>query len=189
LKVKFSCNDAGKLGELLLPLHDVVFSQGSVVFFHPIDGFLNAATRFLRAGGSLIITCVNIAHPMNSIGFFLHTGRLRFRFKTHRPLTPREMRWRFEQNGLEVKLMRGYGYVPPFVIEGSESICRWIVSLERLIPTQLGYITGLTYLMVGEKPGKCHLEDGWPACNQAEIRPKQALLRSVMAQRLTSGEL
>lgn len=153
LKVTFGCNDAGRMGELPLPSHDVVFSQGSVVFFHPIDGFLNAATRFLRPGGSLIISCVNIAHPMNSIGFFLYTGRFRFRFKTHRPLTPREMRRRLEQNGFEVKLVRGYGYVPPFMVERSESICRWIVGLERLIPTQLGYMTGLTYLMVGEKPG------------------------------------
>jgi len=94
-------------------------------------------------------------HPFNSIGFFLHTGRLRFRFNTHRPLTPRQMRRRLEANGLEVKLARGYGYVPPFVVERSESIRRLIAGLEGLIPTQLSYVTGLTYLMVGEKPGKC----------------------------------
>jgi 2-polyprenyl-3-methyl-5-hydroxy-6-metoxy-1,4-benzoquinol methylase len=151
LNVTFGCNDAGRMGELLVPLRDVVFSQGSVVFFHPIDGFLEAARRFLRPGGSLIIACVNIVHPLNSIGFFLHTGRLRFRFETHRPLTPRQMRGRLQQNGFEVKLMRGYGYVLPFVVERSESIHRWIVGMERLIPAQLSYVTGLTYLMVGEK--------------------------------------
>jgi len=65
------------------------------------------------------------------------------------------MRRRLEANGLEVKLARGYGYVPPFVVERSESIRRLIAGLEGLIPTQLSYVTGLTYLMVGEKPGKC----------------------------------
>jgi SAM-dependent methyltransferase len=167
LKVTFACSDAGRMGELLLPPVDIVFSQGSVVFFHPIDGFLNAATRFLRPGGSLIIACVNIVHPMNSIGFFLHTSRLRFRFETHRPLTPREMRSRFEQNGFEVKLMRGYGYVPPFVVERSESTCHWIVELERLIPTQVSYMTGLTYLMLGQKTVKFDQKDKWPVYTQA----------------------
>lgn len=156
LKVNFACHDAGKMREPPLPLYDLVFSHGAIMFFHPIDDFLKAATRSLRPGGSLIITGVNIAHPMNSIGFFLHSGRLRFRFHSHRPLTPRQMQCRFEANGLEVKLARGYGYVPPFLVERSESIRRWIIGLERLIPKQLSYVTGLTYQMVGEKRlGKC----------------------------------
>jgi len=155
LKVTFACNDAGKMGEPPLPLYDIVFSHGSIMFFHPIDNFLKVAARSLRAGGSLIVTGVNIAHPMNSIGFFLHTGRLRFRFDTHRPLTPRQMRRRFDANGLKVKFTRGYGYVPPSLVERSESIRRWIVRLEQRIPIRLSYVTGLTYLMVGEKPGKC----------------------------------
>jgi SAM-dependent methyltransferase len=155
LKVTFTCNDAGKMGALPFALCDIVFAHGSIVFFHLVDDFLKAATTSLRPGGSLIITDVNIAHPFNRIGFFLHTGRVRFSFDTHRPLTPRQMRRRFEANGLEVKLARGYGYVPPFVVERSESIRRLIAGLEGLIPTELSYVTGLTYLMVGEKPGKC----------------------------------
>jgi SAM-dependent methyltransferase len=152
LKVTFGCKDAGKMGELLLPFQDIIFSQGSVVFFHPIDSFLEAATRLLRPGGSLIVACANTTHPMNILGFFLHTGRLGFRFDSHRPLTPREMRLRFERNGFEVKLLRGYGYVPPFVVERSENMCRWILRLEqKLIPTHLSYVTGLTYLIVGDK--------------------------------------
>jgi hypothetical protein len=119
------------------------------MFFHPIDDFLKAATRLLRPGGALIVTGVNIAHPMNSVGFFLHSGRLRFRFDSHRPLTPRQMRCRFEANGLEVKLARGYGYVPPFVVERSESIRRWITGLSA-IPTQLS-CGGADHLMVGRR--------------------------------------
>jgi SAM-dependent methyltransferase len=151
LKVTFGCKDAGRMGDLPLPPQEIIFSQGAVMFFHPIDAFLEAATHFLRPGGSLVIVGANITHPVNSIGFFLHTGRLGFRFETHRPLTPREMRCRLEQNGFEVKLLRGYGYVPPFVVERSEKVYRWILRLERLIPTQLSYVSGLTYLIVGDK--------------------------------------
>jgi SAM-dependent methyltransferase len=156
LKVTFGCKDAGKMRELLLPFQDIIFSQGSVVFFHPIDGFLEAATRLLRPGGSLIVTCANTMHPMNILGFFLYTGRLGFRFNSHRPLSPREIRLRFERNGFEVKLLRGYGYVPPFVIERFENMYRWILRLEqKLIPAHLSYVTGLTYLIAGDKGQGC----------------------------------
>jgi len=151
LKVTFTCGNAGGMGELLLPSQDIIFSQGAVVFFHPIDGFLKTATHLLPPGGSLVITCANVTHPINSFGFFLHTGRLRFRFETHRPLTPRQMRRRFERYGFEVKLVRGYGYVPPFVVERLEKVCSWILRLERLMPARLSYMTGLTYLIIGEK--------------------------------------
>ena len=151
LEVSFACKDAGKLGELCLPVCDIVFAHGSVVFFESVNDFLKATTRTLRPKGSLIVTCVNIAHPFNSIGFFIHTGRLRFRFESHRPLTPRQIRRWFEANGLKVKFARGYGYVPPFVLTRSESICNLILRLERLLPAQLSYLTGLTYLIGGEK--------------------------------------
>jgi len=62
------------------------------------------------------------------------------------------MRLRFERNGFGVKLLRGYGDVPPFVVERSHNMCRWILRLEqKLIPTHLSCVTGLTYLIVGDK--------------------------------------
>jgi hypothetical protein len=55
-----------------------------------------------------------------------------------------------------VKLLRGYGYVPPFMVERSENMCRWILRLEqKLIPAHLSYVTGLTYLIAGDKGQGC----------------------------------
>jgi hypothetical protein len=151
LKVTFDCEDAGSIDSLNLPQHDIVFSQGAVMFFHPIEGFLNGATKSLRARGALIITCANGIHPINLVLFLRRFGGFGLWFETHRPLTPREMRRRLESKGFEVKVARGYGFAPPVLVERSGKLRHWISLLEQLIPAKLSYMTGLTYLIVGEK--------------------------------------